>query len=116
MNTKKEKRFQRKRRIRAKITGTDKRPRLSVNKSNMHIYAQIINDEEGITLVSSSDMAIKKTDKMTNVQIAGMVGEAIAKKAVAKKIKKVVFDRSGYIYHGRVKALAEGARKGGLQF
>jgi len=106
---------QRKRRVRAKIIGSAARPRLSVFRSNTHIYGQIINDEEGKTLISFSDIKIKK-EKMTKTQIAGTVGEEIAKKALAKKIKTIVFDRNGFMYHGRVKALAEGARKGGLEF
>ncbi|MCX6704758.1 MAG: 50S ribosomal protein L18 [Candidatus Woesebacteria bacterium] len=107
---------QRKRRVRAKIIGSADRPRLSVFRSNTHIYGQIINDEKGVTLVSSSDVKIKKESKVTKTQIAGTIGEEIAKKALAKKIKTVVFDRNGFMYHGRVKALAEGARKGGLVF
>jgi large subunit ribosomal protein L18 len=107
---------QRKRRVRAKILGSAARPRLSVFRSNTHIYGQIINDEEGKTLIAFSDIKIKKEAKMTKTQIAGTVGEEIAKKALAKKIKTVVFDRNGFMYHGRVKALAEGARKGGLEF
>jgi large subunit ribosomal protein L18 len=113
---------QRKRRVRAKIVGTTVRPRLSVFRSNTHIYGQIINDEKGKTLVAFSDVKIKKgpegpeRSRRTKTQIAGTVGEEIAKKALAKKIKTVVFDRNGFMYHGRVKALAEGARKGGLVF
>jgi large subunit ribosomal protein L18 len=106
---------QRKRRVRAKVIGTAARPRLSVFRSNVHIYGQIINDEKGETLLTYSDIKIKK-EKMTKTMIAGRVGEEIAKKALAKKIKTVVFDRNGFMYHGRVKALAEGARKGGLVF
>lgn len=106
---------QRKRRVRAKIVGSSDRPRLSVFRSNTHIYGQIINDEKGVTLLTYSDIKIKK-EKMTKTQIAATVGEEIAKKALAKKIKTVVFDRNGFMYHGRVKALAEGARKGGLVF
>jgi large subunit ribosomal protein L18 len=106
---------QRKRRVRARVVGTEKRPRLSVFRSNTHVYGQIINDEKGVTLVAFSDAKIKK-EKMTKTQIAEQVGEEIAKKALAKKIKTVVFDRNGFRFHGRVKALAEGARKGGLVF
>jgi len=108
--------MQRKRRVRAKIIGSAKRPRLSVFRSNTHIYGQIINDEDGKTLLSFSDIKIKKGAKITKTMIAGQVGEEIAKKALAKKIKTIVFDRNGFMYHGRVKALAEGARKGGLVF
>jgi len=107
---------QRKRRVRAKIVGTESRPRLSVFRSNTHIYGQIVNDEKGETLISFSDIKIKKEAKMTKTQIAAVVGEEVAKKALAKKIKTIVFDRNGFMYHGRVKALAEGARKGGLVF
>lgn len=92
--------------MRAKVVGTGIRPRLSVFKSNKYIYSQIIDDEKGVTLVSV------KGDKNG----AEQVGEEIAKKAIAKKIKTVVFDRGGFQYHGRVKDLAEGARKGGLKF
>jgi large subunit ribosomal protein L18 len=106
---------QRKRRVRARIVGTETRPRLSVFRSNSHIYAQIINDDKGVTLVASSDVKTKK-EKLTKVQLAEAIGEEIAKKALAKKIKTVVFDRNGFMYHGRVKAVADGARKGGLQF
>lgn len=104
----------RKTRVRAKIIGTADRPRLSVFRSSVHIYAQIINDNIGKTLVSASDLGLKEKGKKT--EIAEKVGEALAKKAVAKKIKKIVFDRNGFKFHGRVKALAEGARKGGLEF
>jgi large subunit ribosomal protein L18 len=109
-----EKRSKRRKRIRAKIRGTKDRPRLCVFRSNKHIYAQIIDDEKGITLMAASDKGM--TDKEIGVKRARLVGEMLAKKALKKKIKKVVFDRSGYRYHGRVKALAEGARKGGLEF
>lgn len=102
--------------MKTKIYGTGSRPRLNVNRSNVHIYGQIIDDEKQVTLVSLSDIGIKKAEKMTKTQVAELVGEGIAKKAIAKKIKKVVFDRNGFVYHGRVKALAEGARKGGLNF
>lgn len=107
---------QRKRRVKSRIFGTDERPRLTVNKSNVHIYGQVIDDDKMITLVSASDMGLKKDAKMTKIQIAEKVGEELAKKAIAKKIKTVVFDRNGFRYHGRVKALADGARKGGLVF
>lgn len=111
----KAKRYQeRKRRVRAKISGTSKMPRLSVFRSNTHIYGQIIDDLSGKTLVSGSDLKIKEKGK--KVEIAEKVGEEIAKLALTKKIKKVVFDRNGFAYHGRVKAVADGARKGGLEF
>ena len=107
---------QRNRRVKAKIFGTESRPRLVVFRSNVHIYAQIINDDKGITLVASSDMKLKKEGKVTKSQVASLVGESLAKDALKKKIKLVVFDRNGFAYHGRVKALADGARKGGLEF
>ncbi|MFN3301535.1 MAG: 50S ribosomal protein L18 [Patescibacteria group bacterium] len=115
------KRYRRHKRVRAKVFGTKDRPRLSVFRSLKHIYAQIIDDEKGHTLVSASDFDLKskikkEKKKPTKVEIAYQVGELIAKKALEKKIKKVVFDRGGYKYHGRVKALAEGARKKGLIF
>ena len=102
-------------RVRAKISGTAEAPRLCVYRSNKNIEAQIIDDVKGATLVASSSMALK-LENGSNVDAAKLVGEDIAKKALAKKIKKVVFDRSGYIYHGRVKALAEAAREAGLEF
>lgn len=110
--------LRRKRRVRAKIGGTKGRPRLSVFRSNNYIYAQLIDDTAGATLAAASDKNLvkKKTDKLTKTQIATLVGEELAEKAKAKKISRVVFDRAGYKYHGRVRALAEGARKGGLKF
>ncbi len=109
-------RIQRKKRVRAKVFGSAERPRFSVFRSNIHIYGQIINDADSKTLVSFSDLKLKKTTKMNKVQVAEAVGEELAKLSVAKKIKKVTFDRNGFIYHGRIKAVAEGARKGGLEF
>lgn len=101
--------------------GTKSRPRLSVFRSNKGIYAQIIDDEAGETLVATNDKDLKENRKkekksQKKTEIARFVGEQLAKKALKKKIKKVVFDRGGYKYHGRVRALAEGARKGGLEF
>jgi len=106
-NSKKEQREKRHRRVRAKIHGTKDRPRLCIFKSNKHIYAQIINDDKGFTLVFASDLEVKDSKK---------VGELIANKAKDKKITKVVFDRGGFKYHGRIKTLADEARKQGLQF
>ncbi len=104
-------------RIRAKLFGTKEIPRLCVFKSNKEIYAQIIDDEAKTTLCSASsldkDLKIKNG---SNVEAAKVVGEAIAKKAKDKKIKKIVFDRGGYLYHGRVEALANAARENGLEF
>jgi len=104
-------------RIRAKISGTPERPRLNVFRSNQHIYAQLIDDTKGITLASAStlekDLDLESTK---NIEAAKKVGELIAKRALEKGYKKVVFDRGGYLYHGRVKALAEAAREAGLEF
>ncbi len=102
--------------VKSKIFGTTDRPRLSVFRSNLHIYGQLVDDVKAITVAAFSDLKLKKSDKMTKSQIAEAVGEELAKLAVAKKVKKVIFDRNGFIYHGRVKSLAEGARKGGLEF
>ena len=102
-------------RVRNKISGTASTPRLCLYRSNKNIEAQMIDDVKGVTLVASSSMALKLANG-SNVEAAALVGKDIAEKAVAKKIKKVVFDRSGYIYHGRVKALAEAAREAGLEF
>jgi len=114
-NLKKEKQKRRHKRVRAKVKGTSIRPRLSVFRSNKHIYTQLIDDEKGRTLVAASDLELKdKKGKKT--AIAYQVGELIAKKALEKKIKKVIFDRGGYKYHGQLKAVAEGAREGGLEF
>jgi len=96
-------------RVRAKIFGTAKIPRLCIFKSNKHIYVQLIDDEKAKTLLALSDKNIKSRN-------ISDLGELIAKKAEEKKIKKIVFDRGGYQYHGQIKALAEGARKGGLEF
>lgn len=123
------------RKIRAKIFGTKERPRLCVFKSANHIYAQLIDDESGKVLASASDLKFHpvksakggvapkaqqfdgvKTKKVKKVSNSVQVGKLIAKQAMAKKIKKVVFDRGGFIFHGRVKAVAEGAREGGLEF
>jgi large subunit ribosomal protein L18 len=104
---------QRKARVRSRIVGTAARPRLTVYKSSIHIYGQLIDDDKQKTLAAASDLKIKAGKKLDK---AGLVGEDLAKKALAKKIKKVTFDRNGFRYHGRVKALAEGARKGGLEF
>jgi large subunit ribosomal protein L18 len=118
MVTKKDKnvsRVRRHARVRAKLSGSAEAPRLCVYRSNKNIEAQLIDDVKGVTLVSSSSMALK-LENGSNIEAAAKVGKDIAEKALAKKIKKVVFDRSGYIYHGRVKALAEAAREAGLEF
>ncbi len=108
--------IRRHKRVRAKIFGKADYPRLCVFRSPKHIYAQLINDEKGITLVSANDRELKKSAKPNKIIIAQEVGKLIAGKAIKNKIEKVVFDRAGYKYHGRVKALAEGAREGGLKF
>ena len=102
-------------RVRAKVSGTAECPRLCLYRSNKNIEAQIIDDIKGMTLVSSSSMSLK-LENGGNIEAAAKVGEDIAKKALKAKIETVVFDRSGYIYHGRVKALAEAAREAGLKF
>ena len=114
--TRREQREVRKRRIRKKIFGTQSRPRLCVFRSIKRIYAQIINDKENKVLVSASDKELEKKEKISKKEKAFLVGKLLAEKAKKMKIEKVVFDRSGYKYHGRVKALAEGAREGGLKF
>jgi large subunit ribosomal protein L18 len=102
-------------RIRQKLSGTTERPRLNVYRSLNHIYVQVIDDQKGETLVSASTLALKlKTGG--NVAAAKEIGKAIAEKAVEKGIKKVVFDRGGFLYHGRIKAVAEAAREAGLEF
>ncbi len=109
------KRVRRHTRVRAKVSGTAKRPRLAVFRANQHIYAQLINDATGKTLAASSSLAIV-AGKTNKTDIATKVGEDIAKKAADLKITEVVFDRGGFLYHGRVKALAEAARTAGLKF
>lgn len=103
-------------RVRAKVKGSAQRPRLNIFCSNKGFYLQIINDEKGITLVSAHIKEIKDKDKLKRIEQAKVLGELIAQKAIDKKIKKVVFDRSHYKYHGRVKAIADGARSKGLEF
>lgn len=102
-------------RIRAKISGTADCPRLSVFRSNKHIHAQIIDDVKGVTLASASSVSMKLANG-GNIEAAKKVGEAVAKAALEAGITKVVFDRSGYVYHGRVEALADAARAAGLKF
>ncbi len=103
-------------RVRAKISGTAERPRLNVFRSSKHIYAQVIDDVKGVTLVSASTLEKSFEGAGSNKEAAHKVGLLIAEKAKQKGINKVVFDRGGYLYHGRVKELAEGAREGGLEF
>lgn len=102
-------------RLRAKVFGTKEKPRLSVFRSNKHIFLQLIDDTTGKTIISASDLKITKK-KLKKADIAKEIGKKLADLAMAKKIKKVVFDRGGYRYHGRIKAVADGAREGGLNF
>ena len=102
-------------RIREKLAGTEVRPRLNVYRSLNHIYAQVIDDQKGETLVSASTLQLKLKSG-GNVAAAKEIGKAVAEKAVAKGVKRVVFDRGGYLYHGRIKALADAAREAGLEF
>ena len=104
------------RRIRKKISGNAGRPRLAVHFSNQHIYAQLIDDEKGVTLAAASTRDKGSSFKGANVDTAGRIGALIAEKAKAARVESVVFDRGGFIFHGKVKALADAARSGGLQF
>ena len=116
--TKEAARQRRKIRIRKKISGTADRPRLVVFRSNLHLYAQIVDDESGTTLVSASTLLLSKSGDAVRCNKAGgeQVGKEIARLAKEKSISRVVFDRNGYIYHGRIKAVADGAREAGLEF
>lgn len=109
-------RIKRHMRIRNKISGTPERPRLNVFRSGKHIYAQIIDDINGVTLVSASTMDKDFDGYGGNKEAAKKIGKTIAERAAQKNITEVVFDRGGYVYHGRIKELAEGAREGGLKF
>ena len=116
MGKKLEGRERRKLRVRKKVSGSPTRPRLTVFRSHKQIYAQVVDDISGTTLAAATSMGQDKPTEGAKIGVAQAVGEAIAKACLAKGIEQVVFDRNGYIYHGRVKALADGARKGGLQF
>lgn len=137
MENKRLKRQRRHKRVRSKIKGTNKIPRLCVFRSNKHIYGQLIDDEKGVVLIAASDRALRlkrpktiskptksqkskieknKKELAGKIAVAYQVGKLLAEKAIVKKYKKVVFDRGGYKYHGRIKALAEGTREGGLKF
>lgn len=111
-----EKRIRIKRRVRGKISGSSELPRLSVYKSNKGIYAQLIDDNSGKTLASASSREKGVDANGTKTEVSTAVGKAIAAKAIAAGIENIVFDRNGFVYHGRVKALADGAREGGLKF
>jgi len=104
-------------RVRTKLSGTEARPRLNVFRSNKHIYAQLIDDVNGVTIVSASSLDKElNLESTSNAEAAVKIGELVAKRAVEKGVKEVVFDRGGYLYHGRVKALADAARENGLEF
>ena len=112
-------RLRRKVRVRKKVVGTDERPRVCVFRSNKHVYAQVISDSQGKTLVSISTLSKELADaakQSKGVEAAKQVGVALAKVCREKNIKSVVFDRNGFLYHGQVKAVADGAREGGLEF
>ena len=116
---KRERRFRAHRRVRRRVTGNEEQPRLAVFKSLRYIYAQVIDDVQGTTLAqaNSGEASIRKAGQAAkNLDTARLVGEAVAERALEKGIKKVVFDRGGYIFHGRVQKVAEGARSKGLQF
>lgn len=115
-DTKSSKRLAIKKRVRAKIVGSTIKPRLSIFKSLNNIYAQLINDENGTTIVSASTLDKEINTKASNIEAAKEVGTLIAKRAIKLKIEEVVFDRNGYLYHGKVKALADSAREAGLKF
>ncbi len=118
-NNKRDRKLTRKKRVRAKVSGTPQRPRLSVYKSNANIYAQIIDDVNGVTLASANTLQADVAEGLSsksNIEAATRVGEAIGKKAIEAGITEVAFDRNGNIYHGKVKALADGAREAGLKF
>lgn len=116
MEKKQLRRIKIKRRIRGIINGTSEKPRMTVFRSNKEIYVQLIDDTVGNTLVSASSVKFKKTKSSTKSSIASEVGKIIAEKSIKSGINEVMFDRNGYLYHGRVKMLAEGARDGGLKF
>ncbi len=109
-------RLHRHRRVRGKVSGTAQRPRLNVFRSSKNIYAQVIDDVAGVTLAAASTLDKEFAGNGGNKEAAHKVGEMIAKRAIEKGITEVIFDRGGYIFHGRVKELAEGAREGGLKF
>jgi len=119
MNIKKQSRLKRKKRIRKNIFGTQGKPRLSVFRSARQIYAQIIDDTDGRTLVSASSLEkkVKEQPKFGNkIEVANFIGKLVAERAIEKGLKEVVFDRNGFLYHGRVRAVSEGARDAGLKF
>src|SRR4030065_514098 len=116
LNMNRKARILRKKSIRARVVGSKEIPRLNVFRSNVHIHAALINDLEGKTLIAVSDKNVKDHENLTKSKRAYQVGKTIGQEAIKKGFKKVVFDRAGYLYHGRVKNLAEGAREAGLKF
>jgi large subunit ribosomal protein L18 len=119
LNLKKKARLKRKKRIRKKVVGTEIRPRLCVFRSTRHIYAQIIDDVKGQTLAAASTLekTVKESSEMENkMNAATLVGKLLAERAIGKGVKQIVFDRNGFLYHGRVKAVSDGARESGLEF
>src|SRR3989344_5492667 len=116
LNMNRKARILRKKSIRVRVVGSKEIPRLNVFRSNVHIYAALIDDLDGKTLIMASDKNIKDGEKLTKSRRAYQVGKTIGQEAIKKGFKKVVFDRAGYLYHGRVKNLAEGAREAGLKF
>ncbi|HLV53548.1 MAG TPA: 50S ribosomal protein L18 [Cryomorphaceae bacterium] len=114
--TKRDRRERIKKSIRKNISGTAEKPRLTVFRSNVHIYAQVIDDTTGRTLAQAGSTKIKEAQGVPRIQQAEIIGKELAKKALEAGIEEVVFDRNGYLYHGRVKSLADGAREGGLKF
>ena len=114
--TKNERRLRIKNRIRKVVSGTEARPRLAVFRSNKEIYAQIVDDVTGKTLAAASSRDKDITSKGNKIEVAALVGKSIAEKALKAGVETIAFDRGGYLYHGRVKSLAEGAREGGLKF
>jgi len=119
LDLKKKARLKRKKRIRKRLVGTQQRPRLNVFRSSKHIYAQVIDDENGHTLVAASSLekVVKEQPEFENkVAAAGFIGKLIGERAIKKGLKKVVFDRGGFLFHGRLKAVSDGAREAGLDF
>lgn len=119
-NRRAEARYRRQKRVRKSVRGTNERPRLCVFRSSRHIYAQIIDDEKGVTLIDASSVSKELREKIGNKggskEGASIIGNVIAERARTKGISKVVFDRNGFLYHGRIKALSDGAREAGLDF
>jgi len=119
LNFKKQARMKRKKRIRKTIVGTEQRPRLCVFRSARHIYAQVVNDDQGRTLAAASSLekTVKESTDISNKKsAANLVGKLVAERALKKGVKQIVFDRNGFLYHGRVKAVSDGARETGLDF